>query len=452
MLLVLCAAAFMASLDVFIVNVAFTAIGHDYRGTSLSDLSWILNAYAIVYAALLVPLGRLSDRYGRKAAFLLGLAVFTIASAACAASPDLWWLVSFRVLQAAGAAALTPTSLGLLLNATAPERRARAVRIWATSGALAAAVGPVIGGLLVEAAWQWVFIVNVPVGIVAFIAAAKKVPDSRDPARGTTPDLAGAAVLAIAIGALALGLVKAPDWGWTSGLALTCAAVTLIGIAIFTQRMFSHPHPVLEPALLRVRAFAWSNATAVLFNVAFGASLLAIILYLQDVWGYSALKTGLAVLPGPLMVPVFAAVSQRVAHRVPAGVLTALGCGLIGVSSIVLLLSVGAHPSYATEVLPSWLIAGAGVGFAMPTIMSSATADLPPARAATGSAVVNMSRQIGLVLGVSILIALLGSPVGFTQAHRVFQHGWLAVAIAAFAAMLTALGMTPQRRPTATAP
>ena len=166
-LTVLCAAAFMASLDLFVVNVAFTAIGRDFHGSPLADLSWILNAYAITYAALLVPLGRLADRYGRKAGFLLGLGLFTLASAACAASPNLWFLIVCRVLQAAGAAALTPTSLGLLITSTEPQHRARAVRIWASSGALASAFGPVVGGLLVEAAWQWVFLINVPVGVLA---------------------------------------------------------------------------------------------------------------------------------------------------------------------------------------------------------------------------------------------------------------------------------------------
>ena len=158
-------AAFMASLDVFIVNVAFNDIGRDFSGASLSELSWVLNAYAIVYAALLVPAGRMADRYGRKGGFLAGLAVFTASSAACAASAGVWWLVAFRVLQAAGAAVLTPASLGLVVASAPPERRARSVRIWAATGALAAALGPAVGGMLVEASWRWVFLVNVPVGV-----------------------------------------------------------------------------------------------------------------------------------------------------------------------------------------------------------------------------------------------------------------------------------------------
>ncbi len=183
------------ALDLFIVNVAFDTIGRDL-GASLTDLSWVLNAYAIVYAALLVPLGRLADRYGRKEGFLLGLAVFTLASVACAVSPGLWWLVAARVLQAVGAAALTPTSLALLLRGAEPTRRAHAVRVWAATGALAAALGPVVGGLLVHAAWQWVFLVNVPIGVAAPPwRPVRWVPDSRDPGVERVPDLLGAAVL-----------------------------------------------------------------------------------------------------------------------------------------------------------------------------------------------------------------------------------------------------------------
>ena len=445
-LVTLSLAACMASLDMFIVNVAFPDIARDFSGTSLSDLSWVLNGYAVLFAALLVPLGRLADRYGRLRGFVAGLAVFTVASAACAASQDLWTLVAFRGLQAVGAAALMPTSLGLLLAATPDEHKVRAVRIWAAAGALAAALGPVVGGLLVQASWRWVFIVNVPIGIVGLLAARRYVPDSRDLAVTRTPDLVGSVLIAAGIGALALGLVKGEDWGWTSYAVLASFAVAVIGVGGFWRRSARHPLPVVELALLRVRAFAWSNVTAVLFSVAFGAGLLAIVLWLQDVWGYSALRAGLAIAPGPLMVPVFAAVSQRIAARVPAGVIVAIGCLLFGVGTAVVASSIGAQPSYVTEMLPGWLIGGAGVGFALPTIMSAATADLPPARSATGSAVVTMARQVGFVLGVSVFVAIIGTPHGYAATHAAFQHSWWTIAAVALAASITALRMTPGRR------
>jgi EmrB/QacA subfamily drug resistance transporter len=437
-------AAFMASLDMFIVNVAFADIGRDFHGASLADLSWVLNGYAVLYAALLVPLGRLADRYGRLAGFVGGLAVFTIASAACAASQGLWSLVAFRGLQAVGAAALTPTSLGLLLAATPAEHRVRAVRIWAATGALAAAAGPVVGGVLVQASWRWVFIVNVPVGVVGLLAARRYVPDSRDPAVTRTPDLVGAALVATGVGALALALVKGPDWGWSSSKDLASFAVAVVGAAGFWQRSLHHPSPVVEPALLRVRAFAWANATAVLFSVAFAGGLLAAVLWLQEVWHWSALRAGLAIAPGPLMVPVFAAVSQQVAHRVKAGHLAALGCLAFAVGTMLVAVRVGEHPAYATAFLPGWLVGGVGVGFAFPTIVSAATADLPPARSATGSAVVTMARQVGLVLGVSAFVAVLGAPHGYDAVHAAFRQAWWVITGGALLGAGSALGMTPR--------
>jgi EmrB/QacA subfamily drug resistance transporter len=443
-LIILSLAAFMASLDLFIVNVAFADIGHDFPGTSLSDLSWVLNGYAVLYAALLVPLGRLADRYGRLTGFLGGFALFTVASAACAASPNLWSLVAFRGLQAVGAAALTPTSLGLLLAATPAEQRVRAVRIWAAVGALAAAFGPVIGGVLVQASWRWVFIVNVPVGIIGLVAARRYVPDSRDQSVQRIPDLLGAALIAVGIGSLSLALVKGADWGWSSSYDIGAFIVAGLGIAGFWVRSERHPLPIVEPTLLRVRAFAWSNVTALLFMVAFAGALLSIVLWLQVVWGWSALKTGLGVAPGPLMVPVFAAVSQRLAHRVGPGLLAAIGCVAFAIGTVLIAVSVGPHPSYAADILPGWLIGGVGVGFALPTIMSAATADLPPARSATGSAVVTMSRQIGLVLGVSVFVAVLGTPSRYPELHAAFRNAWWVVAGFSILGALTALGMTPR--------
>lgn len=443
-LVVLSTAAFMASLDLFIVNVAFAAIARDFHGESLGNLSWVLNGYAVLYAALLVPLGRLADRYGRKAGFLAGLALFTAASAACAASPNLWSLVAFRGLQAVGAAALTPTSLGILLAATPAAGKVKAVRIWAAIGALAAAFGPVVGGLLVQADWRWVFLVNLPVGIAGWFAAIRWVPDSRDASVERVPDLVGAAYLAVGVGALALALVKGPDWGWASAADTGSFVVAIVATAAFWLRSGSHDLPVIELALLRVRAFAWSNATAVLFNAGFGAGLLGMVLWLQDAWHYSPIRTGLAIAPGPLMVPLFAAIAQRLAKRVPPGVLAAAGCLLFAAGTLIVAESVGAHPSYAADVLPGWIIGGVGVGLAFPTIMSAATADLPPARSATGSAVVSMSRQVGLVLGVSLFVAIVGTPTGYNAIHQVFQHAWWMVAGATVAASVTAIGMTPR--------
>ena len=445
-LLVLSVAAFMASLDVFIVNVAFDDIGKDFPAAGISDLSWVLNAYTIVYAAFLVPAGRIVDRYGRKGGFLLGLGLFTLASAACAAAPGIWWLVAFRVLQALGAAILTPASLGLVVAAMPPEIRARSVRIWAATGAIAAALGPAVGGLLVEASWRWVFLVNLPIGIVGLIAGAILLPRIGAERSTRLPDLAGAAMLAVAIGALTLGLVEGPDWGWTSVATIGSWVASAVALTGFIASSARHPEPVIDPDLLRVSAFRFANLTAVLFSIPFVATLLSNVLWMQQVWGYSAIKTGFAVSTGPLLVPLFAAVAHRLAARWPIGGIVAVGCLLLGLGTLLVSFSVSAEPAYATAILPGWLLGGVGVGLALPSIMSSATADLPPASAATGSAVVNMSRQIGMALGVSILIAVIGTPLGYDAAHTVFQHAWWVLTAFAVAGAVAALGMTPRHR------
>ncbi len=439
-LVVLCGAAFMASLDLFIVNVAFDGIGKSLHGVSLADLSWVLNAYAIVYAALLVPLGRLADRFSRRGGFVLGLTIFTAGSIACAASTGLWMLVAFRIVQAVGAALLTPTSLGLVVASVPAHRRVAAVRIWAASGALAAAAGPVAGGLLLTLSWHWVFLVNVPIGVLALIGALLFVPRSDHRESGPWPDVPGALLLALGIGSLSLGLVKGPDWGWLAGREIVVFVTAVATVAIFVVRSLRHHSPVVDPALLKVRSFTTANISTLAFSVAFAGVLLELILWMQNVWGYSALRTGLAVSPGPLMVPIFAAVAQRLSKRFSAEKLIAAGCLVCAFGAALVLTSVGSTPNYFGEIFPGWLVGGIGVGLALPTLLSSATVDLPAARAATGSAVINMSRQVGTALGVSILVAIVGHPIGYLAAHTAFVHGWWTWVAIDIAAAALALG------------
>ncbi|OYD68532.1 MFS transporter [Rhodococcus sp. OK302] len=439
LLAILSGAPFVASLDLFVVNVAFGDIAKSFPGHSLGEFSWILNGYAIVYAALLIPLGRWADRIGPKRAFIAGLALFTLASAACAFSPSLWMLVAFRIVQAIGAAALTPASLGLLINALPAAKRQSGVRIWAAAGAAAAAFGPVVGGILVEASWHWVFLINLPIGIALLYFAVRLVPDvaEKDPDAGI--DLVGAALLIFGIGALALALVQGPDWGWTDPRIIVAFALAAITLITFWWSNSRHAAPLIAPDLLKVRTFTWSNITAILFSATFAAGLLANIMWLQEVWGYSALRTGLAVAPGPMMVPLFAIAGGALTRKYSAGRVAALGSAFWAVGTLLVLLSVGTTPNYAVELLPGWIIAGIGVGLALPTILSQATADLPAARSATGSAVVSMSRQIGTVLGVSVLIAVLGAAVDY----ETFRQAWWIIFAIALVSAVASLGMTP---------
>src|SRR3954469_10766736 len=228
--MVVCVGVFVSSLDLFIVNIAFPDIQSDFPDASLAGLSWVLNAYAIVFAALLVPAGRWADRTGRKRAFLGGMAVFTAASAACAAAPSVGVLVGARVVQASGAAVLMPASLGLLLPEFPPEKRGLAIGLWAAVGGTAAAAGPVLGGLLVELSWRWVFLVNLPVGVAAIVAGARVLREIREEG-AERPDVVGAGLLTGGVATLIAAIVEGPDWGWSDPrvVALFAAAVVLLG-------------------------------------------------------------------------------------------------------------------------------------------------------------------------------------------------------------------------------
>src|SRR5437660_555660 len=287
-LVIVCAGVVLASLDVFIVNVALPQMAASFGTSGLSGLAWVLNAYAIVYAALLVLFGRLAERYRRERGFLLGTAVFVAASAACGAASSLPMLVAFRVLQAAGAALLTPTSLGLILATVPPERRHGAVRAWTAVGGFAAALGPVIGGLLVAASWRWVFFVNVPIGLIALAIGWRRLPYVAGH-RAPAPDALGALLITGGIGALSLGLVNGNAWGWANGRTIASLALAATALGLFTVHLARHRNPLIDRALFRLRPFTGASGVALLFSAAFGAMLLSRVLSSQDVWHCSPL-------------------------------------------------------------------------------------------------------------------------------------------------------------------
>lgn len=437
----LCIAAFMTMLDLFIVNVAFESIGGTYPGSSLAALSWVLNAYIVVYAACLIPAGSLCDRYGRKLGFLVGLALFTIASVGCAVAPTLGLLIICRVAQAAGAAALTPASLGLILTVLPESRRAGAVKVWATTSAFSAAVGPVVGGLLAETSWRWAFLLNLPVGLVAFVVAVRLIPTSAPSSHARVPDPVGAIAIAVAIGGLSMALVKAKDWGGGSTQTLLTVVVVLVASALLVYRVRTHPAPVISPRLLRVPSFAVANITTLLFTSAFSALFLSVSLWLTTAAGYGPLQAGLALVPGPLLVPLFAAATQRWAGSIQPRFVISTGLALVGLGSLLLAARGGMH--YASDILPGWLITAVGIGIAMPTLIGSATADLSTTDAATGSAVVNTARQAGYALGVAGLVAILGTHASLS-AGEAYKGGWIFVTAMVLIGALAALGIRQQ--------
>ena len=446
-LAIVCAGVVLASLDLFIVNVALPDIARDLHTRNLADLSWILNAYAITYAALLVLLGRLAESRRRDTGFLVGVIVFTAASAACGAASSLGVLVAFRILQAVGAALLTPASLSLVLATTPAERRPGAVRAWTAVGGLAAALGPVVGGLLVAASWRWVFLVNVPIGLLAVVVGWRRLP-AVPGHPGTRPDAFGATLITAGVAALTLALVKGNDWGWGSPATILVLAGGVLTLGLFALRIVRAANPLFDAQLFTVRAFSGASLVSLVYSMAFGAMLLSIVLWCQQVWGWSALSTGLAVAPGPLMVPLFGfLVAGRAIARFGPGPVIGVGASVFAAGIAWWALAAGIHPDYAGEMLGGMLLTGVGVGLTMPTFMATGTAALPPHALATGSAVINMLRQVGLAVGVAVLIALLGSTARFGDPTGDFQRGWAFIAGASLlSAVLGLVFLRPARR------
>ena len=325
-------AVFLSILDLFIVNIAFPDLRGDFSGSSLAGLSWVLTGYAIVYAAVLVPAGRLGDLYGRRKLFVGGLGLFTLGSALCAVAPSLGTLVAARVLQGIGAAALTPNSLGLVLPLFPAAKRSTVIGAWAGIGAVGASIAPPLGGLLVEVSWRLIFIVNVPLGLIAIVLALRLAPEVRDARATRLPDVPGIALLVAAVGLLTLGLTQGPHWGWDERVLGAFALAAVLG-AVFLRRCARHPAPVVELALLRVPAFALAGLSTLLFSAGFAGLLLGNVLWFTEVWDYSVLKAGFAFAPGPLLAATTAVISGRLADgRQPAafgavgGFVFAAGC------------------------------------------------------------------------------------------------------------------------------
>jgi EmrB/QacA subfamily drug resistance transporter len=310
-----CAGAFVAFLDTTIVNIAFPDISASFSDSGRNALSWVLDGYFVIIAALLVPAGGLADRFGHRRIFLLGVAGFTGASLLCAVAPTLPLLIAFRVLQGVAAAMIAPASLAIVLDSFPVERRSAGVGLWGAAAAAAAAIGPTLGGVLVELSdWRLVFLVNLPLGAAIVLAGRRRLPrpkivDSR------LPDLPGAAMLALSLALVTLGIIEGNDWGWSSAATLGCFAATAILLAAVVARSLRHPRPIVEPALFAHSSFRIGNFGTLLFAAAFFSLILGNVLFLTSIWGYTILQAGLAALPGPALSTVVAGPAGRLADR-----------------------------------------------------------------------------------------------------------------------------------------
>ena len=449
-ILIVSVAAFLASLDLFIVNIAFPEIRNAFGNADLSAMSWILNGYTIVFAAFLNPAGRLGDRYGHRRIFLWGLTVFTVGSAACGLSGSFAMLVASRVVQAVGAAMLMPSSLALLMAAVPASRRAAAVTKWSAMAGMAAALGPPVGGLLVELSWRWIFFVNLPLVLVALVAGPWVLGETKATGTGV-PDLLGALCVVLGIGLLVWALIELPAArsSATAVIAATIAAVCAMALAVW--RSLRHPSPAIDLAAVRVLPM-WSSCIALLlFYAAFGAMLLGNVMLLTTVWHQNPAVAGLCLAPSPAVVVIVSlTLTARLIGKFGIGGVAALGAVSYLVGIVIWLWRVGPEPNYLVDFLPAQLFTGAGVGMVMPSLSAVSGLALPSHRWGAGSALTNTARQLGTVLGTAVLTMIYQPGITLTTVRT----GWVFVAAAAATSAVIAAGLgawwrTPTNMPPA---
>ena len=436
-LAVVAAAAFVATLDTMVLYVAFGDIRRSFPDVSAASLSWILSGYTIVIAAGMVGAGRWADRLGRRRVFLAGIGLFTAASGICAVAPGAGSLIAGRVLQGIGAAALTPASLALILRAFPKPRVPQAIALWGAAGALAAALGPTIGGLFVEAwGWRSVFAINVPIGIAIAIAGPRLLDESREPEGARLPDLAGTVVLTIALVLLALSIVRSGEWGWSSAATIASLLAALVTFFAFVARSAAVTNPVLALDLFDEPGFRWANLGQLLYGTGFTMMFFGNVQFLGDVWGYSPVWTGLAMAPGPFVVFLLAPLFGKLAGRIGQRAILIPGGLVYATAALFLVSRAGAAPDYLGVWLPYVLCAGVGVSMVMPLLTSAAVASVSPDRFATGSAVTSALRAMSQTLGVASFVAVAGggAPADLLAHQRL---AWWLVAAAGVAVTAT---------------
>ena len=434
-------------LDTTVLFVAFPDIVATFDSVAPAQLSWVLNAYTIVVAALLVPAGKFADRLGHKRAFLGGSVLFTVASMACGLAPSAGILIAFRVVQAVGAATLIPSSLALLLRAFPPAKVPFAVAIWGASGAVAGALGPTLGAVLVEAAsWRWVFFVNLPIGLFTVIAGRRVLHESKD-ATATVPAPLGVALIALAAGLVSLGLVQSESWGWVDLRTMASILGGLVVLAVFVAHQRATPAPALNMELFAIRNFSWGNAATFAFGTAFTAMFFSSILFLTEIWQYSILRAGFAVAPGPALVAVLAPFMGNLAGRIGQRPLLLVGGVAFAVGGLWRLVSLTGTPDYVIDYLPSMLFTGVGVAMCLPQLSSVVAQSLPPNRLGVGGGSNQAIRQFGGTLGVALTIAFIAAPESLGDALSNFDLVWWLLIIGGLLTSVLAIPLVT-RRPT----
>ena len=394
-------ATFMTYLDNNVTNVAIPTIQRSLH-LSVSGLEWVVSSYLLVFAALLLAGGRLADHYGRRRLFLLGLGIFTAASLAAGLAGNGAVLIASRAVQGLGAALLVPATLAIVMATfTDPRERTQAVGIWTATGALALAVGPLIGGLISQHLhWGWIFFINVPVGVITAAIALRTMAESRggraDARRRL--DVPGLAISAVMLFALVYALIEGQDRGWTSPLIIGSFALSALALAVFLAVEHRTADPMVDLSIFRSRVFSGGTVTMMLWGFGVLGIYFFTALYLQNVLGFSPTKAGLAFVPMALAVVVFSVLAAPIVARVRAHRAVAGG--------LVLFTMLGQQASFA-ELLPGFVVFGAGAGLMNAPLTDAILGGMPPERSGIASALLNASREVAGLLGITVIGAVL---------------------------------------------
>lgn len=424
-LVAVCIATLMLLLDVTIVNVALPDISRDL-GSSFSELQWVIDAYALGLATLLLTWGGIADQIGRKRVFLIGLTGFTAASLLCAISPSPLALNIARGLQGMGGAAMFATALALLASAYEGKDRGTAIGLWGATIGAGVAVGPLLGGILIEvASWHWVFLVNLPIGLIALALAQRFVPESRNP-QGRGIDVPGAASFSIALFLLIFGIVRGNAEGWGSTLIVGCFSGAAVLLAIFLTIQLRSPKAMFDLSLFRNRSFVGVSLAAFTLSSGMFALFLYITLWIQNGLGYSALEAGLRFLPSTLVSFFAAPLAGKLSTRVAPGAMLATGLGLVGVG-LLTMRAVDAGSDW-TALLPGLVITGIGIGVTNPALASTAVGVVDVRRSGMASGINNTFRQVGIAVGTAVFGAWMASLISSRLTETVTAAQGAAVA------------------------
>ncbi len=427
---------FMIMLDNTVVNVALPSIQRDL-GVGLSELEWIVTGYALTFASLMLIGGKVADAYGRRLVFVLGIVVFTGASLWCGLADSGGMLIAARVVQGAGAALMNPATLSIIAATFPPRERGTAIGIWAGVSALALAVGPLVGGLLTEhLSWNWIFFVNVPIGVLGVGASFVFIDESRDETHERL-DLPGLAASAVGLFALTYALIEANTYGWGSGRIVTAFAVAAAGLVTFWLLERHQRAPMLPLDLFRSGTFTGANLVTLLVALAMFGVFFFVSLYMQNVLGYSAVQAGAAFLPMTLMVIVVAPLAGRTTDRFGSRWLMTVGMVLVSVQ-LLYFSRLGEHARY-WELLPALFVGGIGMAMTMTPSAAAATRSVPVDKAGVGSAVLNAARQVGGSVGIAVMGAIMAHETGGRRTPAAFMDGFsLSLVVAAGIAVVGA--------------